>query len=1581
MKAAQKLFKALLITALVFSWISSNIPTRAVYAASSTGEIIIDNGMPGYTESGEWVSSTLSGYNKTSTRYAASASNPFAQWTPDIAFPGNYDVYIYKVVNSTSDPNTRIDIAYSGGTDTQYMNNTVGSSGWVYLGKFPFVSGLNGSVKISSTTTGKYLRADAVKFVPDLQIALLQLQTLVSDASALLLGAVEGYSIGQYAPGSKSKLQEKVDNASSVLNSTNTSEGTVYSAIADLNAGVELFKSAMNVKDMPNSQTLKGELQTLVTEASALLPGAIEGASAGQYAPGSKLRLQENIDSAISVWNSTNATMDIIYSAIADLNASMAFFQSAMNAQISGSLYTAPNPNVNLVSPASILDRQQDLKNTLTRYVYSVADYVYGSVFGAVYGPPQGEISFKTDANWTDYTFPNQIFGNKKTTVQGEYYQYNSETPKGMTKLRVYRNAGVSVDNQAVVSIHHNGKTDTLALDMNTEKDGWYELGDYFFNGTSDEYVRFTRGGTDPTKPTVTLAVSYEVMRDKTYRDLNAAERATVYPVGYRETGTWQNSILKSDNTYSVPRITSEKNAVAVYNPGKLTAGKYEIFAYIPTRAQTGDNSMKMEVLHDGKIETMVFNQTEIDSGWFRLGEFTFSGVGNELVRMTKLSSGGETIASSVKFTTLQLDGVAIRNTIVTTNANETSVVSDNITIKDKVRAAQVTPGLTPNDNRNMIDNYKDAPYGKYYAKRDAFTGELKWNPVILEPGDYKVTYYIPPTAPAMPKNFNLDIYHNGVKDTVLVPKANLISNSWYNVGTFYFAAGAIDEYIAFKDMKYLSAFKFEKVSPGNAIIKEVVATTAKFFDDQQVDDVNNEKTAQIVNAMGAQGYLSGIISAYKFFPDQLITRSEFIALLTRLLQLPEEPAAATYSDITGTVPYMGNIGAAKRAGLLYGVDTTSGALGINLPVDRTFAAVTLSNAIDYTGRYLNVDNFFGDSPSAYLAQNVSDEALLPTYALQDAFYRLLKLGVMPKNTDTSVQPGKQLTRTDAIVMLNEFDGQLLSAGPDLRFDWHMMFSDEFNDSNFNWSKWYSDNANRFAGVSGRWPENIEQKDGVVKLKNEVNNRVGAPYSSASITSFYQQKFGYYESRYKYPDTYGHHTSYWTKNGPSSDYNWNEGTGQDQVSNNVWFLPEKAAPEYGLLKVRESLWSTNDNNFKELHNFAGYMEPPGFYMAYDNKITYDVPDFTSYLTPSSKYDVPYPNILSTAVTSFDGRLDLNKVDGTAAEFDWVRNYLKTASSDPVSPYPVYRPVVIPQDSVMVNNPDQPNKKDFVLRFNKQMNASTLTTDNLIVSKAGGGVVPSYTISQISPLRFKITFNGMLGNNSEYVVHVTTGVKDSLGNSLAVDQQVTLVNSSTADIIPQAVLTGPTAVLPGASFMTNLGLNNLTDDVFSAVYAADITVKFDANALDFVSVEPLKSGFTALQTKTDVPGQIRIIAVSQGATGALTTSGDVFKFNWIAKPLKQSLTTNLELAKVTVANALGQKKESLLTNLMVSVTVSMPGDVNGDNVIDVGDLGKIAANYGKTLANADWNQVSGCDFNHDGKINIVDLVGIARLILQ
>ncbi|NHW35692.1 hypothetical protein GQF04_13925 [Paenibacillus aceris] len=67
--------------------------------------------------------------------------------------------------------------------------------------------------------------------------------------------------------------------------------------------------------------------------------------------------------------------------------------------------------------------------------------------------------------------------------------------------------------------------------------------------------------------------------------------------------------------------------------------------------------------------------------------------------------------------------------------------------------------------------------------------------------------------------------------------------------------------------------------------------------------------------------------------------------------------------------------------------------------------------------------------------------------------------------------------------------------------------------------------------------------------------------------------------------------------------------------------------------------------------------------------------------------------------------------------------------------------------------------------------------------------------------------------------------------------------------------------------------------------------------------------------------------------------------------------------------------------MDSVITIQPGDVNGDGRYSVGDLGIIAASYGKTSADPNWSSYKNADLNNDGKVDIEDLAALARKILE
>ncbi|WP_419872797.1 family 78 glycoside hydrolase catalytic domain [Candidatus Pristimantibacillus sp. PTI5] len=88
---------------------------------------------------------------------------------------------------------------------------------------------------------------------------------------------------------------------------------------------------------------------------------------------------------------------------------------------------------------------------------------------------------------------------------------------------------------------------------------------------------------------------------------------------------------------------------------------------------------------------------------------------------------------------------------------------------------------------------------------------------------------------------------------------------------------------------------------------------------------------------------------------------------------------------------------------------------------------------------------------------------------------------------------------------------------------------------------------------------------------------------------------------------------------------------------------------------------------------------------------------------------------------------------------------------------------------------------------------------------------------------------------------------------------------------------------------------------------------------------------------------------------------------------QSTQTQLEQA-ATVLQAAWDSFKAL-------VIVSIPGDMNTDDKVSIGDLGIMAKAYGKSSSDADWNQVKQLDLNKDNKIDISDLVSLALLILN
>lgn len=96
--------------------------------------------------------------------------------------------------------------------------------------------------------------------------------------------------------------------------------------------------------------------------------------------------------------------------------------------------------------------------------------------------------------------------------------------------------------------------------------------------------------------------------------------------------------------------------------------------------------------------------------------------------------------------------------------------------------------------------------------------------------------------------------------------------------------------------------------------------------------------------------------------------------------------------------------------------------------------------------------------------------------------------------------------------------------------EWYLSWQDEFDypDSHFdkNWVSQNSKTENPYV-ISSRWRENVVIEDGLLKLLARKESRGGQDWTSGSIWSKKQFKYGYYEARYKYAGAAGTNNSFW----------------------------------------------------------------------------------------------------------------------------------------------------------------------------------------------------------------------------------------------------------------------------------------------------------------------------------------------------------------------------------------------------------------------------------------------------------------------
>jgi hypothetical protein len=187
-----------------------------------TPSVVIDNGQPGYAETGSWSTATggFNGTNRVARTLRASGAAATATWTFTGLSSGSYEVFITyagKSTYSSAAPFTVYDGTTSLGTTNVnesglvtltpgqgFTQGSYGGVGWVELGTFSISSGTL-EVLLSNSATGNFVDADGVLLVP------VSAPAMVIGAGAAQSGSNLNTSIGTVPPVDTGGLSTSTD--------------------------------------------------------------------------------------------------------------------------------------------------------------------------------------------------------------------------------------------------------------------------------------------------------------------------------------------------------------------------------------------------------------------------------------------------------------------------------------------------------------------------------------------------------------------------------------------------------------------------------------------------------------------------------------------------------------------------------------------------------------------------------------------------------------------------------------------------------------------------------------------------------------------------------------------------------------------------------------------------------------------------------------------------------------------------------------------------------------------------------------------------------------------------------------------------------------------------------------------------------------------------------------------------------------------------------------------------------------------------------------------------------------------------
>lgn len=232
---------------------------------------------------------------------------------------------------------------------------------------------------------------------------------------------------------------------------------------------------------------------------------------------------------------------------------------------------------------------------------------------------------------------------------------------------------------------------------------------------------------------------------------------------------------------------------------------------------------------------------------------------------------------------------------------------------------------------------------------------------------------------------------------------------------------------------------------------------------------------------------------------------------------------------------------------------------------------------------------------------------------------------------------------------------------PDDSTSWKLVWSDEFDyqDRDELLLVWEAQNTSNNHILCSRWEDNIEVVDGTVRLINRKEKRGGQEWTSGSMWTRRNFKYGYFECKYRYAGETGTNNSFWLmtrptdpepKQGKRFEIDINEGHYPDEVNTNIHNWSDNYIDSDGNSKHPTSYKShiyPFINFSQEFHLFGlEWTEKEIIFFLNRKEIRRVKNDFCF---------SPAPVMLSLAIINWAGEVT-DKIDQTFMEIDYVRIY-------------------------------------------------------------------------------------------------------------------------------------------------------------------------------------------------------------------------------------------------------------------------------------------------------------------------------------